>query len=101
MQSDTEFVEGLEQIAERHAAALESLTPKDRKSYVRDAMKGSKVVFAIWYAGNERHCYCIKGMATPEGAKVATTAFIVGSAADAEGMKVNWGDGPSKPSSMN
>jgi hypothetical protein len=61
----------------------------------------SEVVFAIWYAGNERHCYCIKGMATPEGAEVETTAFIVGSAADAEGMKLNWGDGPNKPSSMN
>jgi hypothetical protein len=97
--SDTEFADALERVAAKNAEVLESMQAKDRPTYVRSLMKRSKVVFAIWYTRDERHCYCIKGRRTPAG-KVQATAFIVGCAADAEGMKRAWGDQASTPSSM-
>jgi hypothetical protein len=102
MQSDTEFADALEEVAERHDAELEKLPPSEWGKYVRKVMQRNKVVFAIWYTNDdERHCYCIKGMDTPEGARVEMTAFVVGDAEDAEQMKLYWGDGPSNISAMN
>jgi hypothetical protein len=102
MQSDTEFADALEEVAEQHDAELEKLPRSEWGKYVRSVMKRNKVVFAIWYTkDDERHCYCIKGMDTPEWARVAMTAFLVGDAGDAEKMKLYWGDGPSNTSAMN
>jgi hypothetical protein len=102
MQSDTEFVDALEEVAEQHGAELERLPHREWGKYVRNVIRRNKVVFAIWYTKeDERHCYCIKGMETPEGARVAMTAFLVGDAEDAEQMKLYWGDGPSNTSTMN
>jgi hypothetical protein len=102
MQSDTEFVDALEEVAEGHDAELEKLPANAWGKYVRKVMQQKKVVFAIWYTNDdERHCYCIKGMDTPEGARVEMSAFLVGDAEDAEQMKIYWGDGPSNTSAMN
>ena len=102
MQSDTEFADALEEVAEQHDAELERLPPSEWGRYVRKVMNLNRVVFAIWYTNDDvRHCYCIKGMDTPEGAKVEMTAFLVGDAEDAEQMKLCWGDGPSNLSAMN
>src|SRR6516162_8839127 len=99
MQSDTEFVDALEEVAEEHDVELEKLPASEWAKYVRKVMHWNKVVFAIWYTNDdERHCYCIKGMDTAEGARVEMTAFLVGDARDAEQMKIYGGDGPSNTS---
>ena len=46
-------------------------TANEWGKYVREVMQQNKVVFAIWYTNDDdRQYYCIKGMDTPEGARV-------------------------------
>jgi hypothetical protein len=92
MQTDREFTDALEQIGLQNAGVLKKLPVKKRRAFVRKSMQRSKIVYAIWYVDDERHCYCIKGINQPEGYQ-KVTAFIVGSVVDAEGMQRDWGDG--------
>ena len=92
--TEQEFGDFLEASAIKNSMVLEALPPGKHREYVYNAVKTNPVVFAIWYSGNERICYCIKGKATPEGKQVKPIAFIVKGAEDAFAMEADWGDGP-------
>jgi hypothetical protein len=93
--TDTEkqWADNLEAVAIENAERMALLMDSERPRFVRTVMKRNRVVYAIWYVGDYRHVYCIKGSNTPEGTIVQCTAFLVKSVDDAFGMQQDWGDG--------
>jgi hypothetical protein len=89
----SDFVDTVEAVAIKHADTLATMSAKEQLRFVRHVMKTSKLVFAIWYDADTRHCYCIKGKNTPEGPRVRFTAIVVRSVADDLGLEAEWGDG--------
>jgi len=91
--TDSEFADAVEKIAAQTADVLATMPERDRHRYVRQVMKRSKLVFAIWHTDEDRYVWCVKGLNTPEGTMVRAAAFFVRSEADAIGMRRDWGDG--------
>jgi hypothetical protein len=90
---DDQFIETVVENAVKHADNLKHMKQRDRRRYVRDVMQEAEVVFAVWYEGDDRYIFCIKGINTTEAKRVSFHAIFVKSEADALGIRREWGDG--------
>jgi hypothetical protein len=99
--SEEAFKAELARVATANAEAMSTMSKKQQRTHVRRVMKAATVVYAIWHEGEYQHCWCIKGIDTPEGTFAGVTAFVVDCAESAVNMRCDWGDGPTSPELMN
>ena len=94
--SDLSWGDAIEAVAVEYSTVLGKITKKARRGYVKQVMRKSEVVYAVWQDGENRICYCIKGANTPDGTLVTFSAFLVADFESALGMQRDWGDGVPK-----
>src|SRR6476659_7957472 len=78
------LVEAVVRIARENAELLAVLSPRARRKFVRLAVKGARVAFALWQEGDAIHVYCLKGRdMLGTGRAGDTTAIVVKGKLDA------------------
>jgi hypothetical protein len=88
------FVEAVVRIARENAETLAVLPPRARRKFVRLAVEGSRVSFAVWKEGDAVHLYCLKGRdVLGTGTTADTSAIAVKGMLDAIGIANDFGDG--------
>ena len=92
--NEDEFIETVVELARENSELLAELSPRQRRKFVRLAVEGSRVAFAVWQEGNTIHLYCLKGRdILGTGRAGNTTAIVVKSMLDAIGIANDYGDG--------
>ena len=88
------FVATLFEIAQENAELLAKLPPKARRKFVRLAIEGARVAFAIWRESDAIQVYCLKGRdVLGSDASEDTTVILVKNRLDAIGIADDFGDG--------